>query len=186
MTISTPQFDFAPRLFQKLVGFTTQPLGNANQTGQRKIVFAAFDTADICPVHVRAFGERFLRQSHFFPIRAHVLCHTLAILIFHARQVWKKKAPSNIDVNTIVFNTRHPPRTLAKLGLLIPVESLKLRPGASQARPDSGLQVFPKCHREKSGRDRESCRKILWSDESGESSQSCGVKRGATSKRLIL
>ena len=182
MTISSPQLDFAPRLFQKLVRFTTQPLGNANQTGQRKIVFAAFDAADICPVHVRALGERFLRQSHFFSIRAHVLCHPLAILIFHARQVWKKKAPSNIDVNTIAFNTRQSPRTLAEWGLPIPVESLKLRPGTSHARPTSGLQVFPKCHRKKSGRNGESCRKILWSDESGESSRVAGAKGGQLPK----
>ena len=135
------------RLFQKLVRFAIQPLGNANQTGQRKIVFAAFNAADICPVHVRALGERFLRQTHFFPIRAHVLCHTLAILVFHARQVWKKKVPSNIDVTTIVFNTRQPPHTLAECGLPIPVESPELRPGACQAGPDGGLRVFPKCHR---------------------------------------
>jgi hypothetical protein len=88
-----------------------------------------------------------LRQGQFFPIGAHVLCHSLAIRVVHARQVWKKKAPANIDVTAIAFNTRQPPRTLAELGPPIPVESLELRPGASQARPDGGLRVFPKCHR---------------------------------------
>ena len=120
MTILSQQLDFAPCLFQKLVRFTTQPFCNADQAGQRKIVFAAFDAADECPVHVRPLGERFLRQGHFLSIRAHVLCHSLAILVVHARQVWKKKAPTNIDVTTIVFNTRQPPRTLAKSGLLFP------------------------------------------------------------------
>jgi hypothetical protein len=32
---------------------------------------------------------------------------------------------------------------LAELGLPLPVESLELRPGASHARPDSGLWVLP-------------------------------------------
>jgi hypothetical protein len=123
-----------------------------------------------------------LRQAHFFPIRAHVLCHSLAILDVHAHQVWKKKAPANIDVTSIAFNTRQPPRTLAEWGLPIPAESLKLRPGASQARPTGGLQVFPKCHRKKSGRDGESCRKILGSDESGESSRVAGAKGGQLPK----
>jgi hypothetical protein len=138
MIILSQQLDFATRLFQKLVRFAAKPLGNADQTGQRKIVFAAFDAADECPVHVRALGERFLRQGHLFPIRAHVLCHSLAILDVHARQVWKKKAPENIDVTTIAFNTRQPPRTLAKPGLL-----------------------FPKCHRKKSGRNEETCGRIF-------------------------
>lgn len=120
MTISTQQLDFAPRLFQKLVWFAAQPFGNANQTGQRKIVFGAFDAADKCPVHVCALGERFLRQSHFFPKRAHVLCHSLAILVFHARQVWKKNPLADIDVKPIAFNTRHPPQTLAESLLLFP------------------------------------------------------------------
>ena len=94
-------------LFQKLVRFEVQRFGDADQTGQRKIVFASFDAANECPVHVRAFGERFLRQGHFFPIRAHVLCQSPAILVFHARKVWRKRAVANIDVNTSVFNTRH-------------------------------------------------------------------------------
>ena len=93
-------------LFQKLVRFPVQRLRNAHQTGQRKIVLAPFNAADECPVHFRAFGERFLRQGHFFSKSAHILGHTLAVLVIHARQVWKKKAPLNIDVNTIAFNTR--------------------------------------------------------------------------------
>ena len=95
------------RLFQKFVRLAAQRLGDTDHAGKRKIVFAAFNAADERPVHVRAFSERFLRQGHFFPIRAHVLCQSLAILVFHARQVWKKKAVVNIDVNTIEFNTRH-------------------------------------------------------------------------------
>ena len=170
-------------LFQKLIRFAAKPLCNTNQTGQRKIIFAAFDTTDERPVHIRALGERFLRQSHFFPKRAHVLCHSLAILVFHARQVWKKKAPSNIDVTTIAFNTRQPLHTLTKSGLPIPVEYAELRPGDSRARSDSRLRVFLKRHRKKSGRNGERCRKILWSDESGESSQVAGAKGEPTSKR---
>ncbi len=183
MTVSSQQTDFAPRLFQKLVGFAPQPLGNANQTGQRKIVFAAFDAADECPVHVRALGERFLRQSQFFPKRAHVLCHPLAILVFHARQVWKKKAAADIDVTPIAFTTRQPPRTLAESELPIPVEPLRLRPGASHVKPDSGLRAFPKRHKNESGRNGDSCRKILWSDESGDSSYAADANGEPTSKR---
>ena len=93
-------------LFQKLVRLEVQRLGDADQAGQRKIVFATFNAADERPVHVRAFSERLLRKGHFLPIRTHVLCQSLAILVFHARQVWKKKAVANIDVNTIAFNTR--------------------------------------------------------------------------------
>jgi len=183
MTISFQQIDFAPRLFQKLVRFAPQPLGNANQAGQRKIIFAAFNAADECPVHVRALGERFLRQSHFFPKRAHVLCHPLAILVFHARQVWKKKALADIDVTTIVFNTRQPLCNLAESEQPVPAESPTLRPGASHARPDSGLRVFLKCHRNKSGRNGETCGKILLSDESGDSSHVADAKGEPTSKR---
>lgn len=130
------------RLFQKLVRLAPQRLGDADQAGQRKIVFGPFNAADKCPVHVGALGERFLRQAHFFPIRPHVFCHTLAILVFHVGQVWKKKAPPDIDVKTIAFNTRQPPRTLAKSGLPVSVKFPELRPGASQA-PDSGLWRFP-------------------------------------------
>ena len=107
-------------LFQKLIRFAVQCLGDLDQAGQRKIVFAAFDAADICPVHVRPFGERFLRQIQFFTIRAHVLCHPLAILVIHARKVWKKKARSNIDVNTIEYNARQSRQSLTKSGLLFP------------------------------------------------------------------
>ena len=165
-----------PRLFQKLVRFAAERLGNADQTGLGKIIFGAFDPADVCPVHVRALGERFLRLGHLFPIRAHVLCHSLAILDVHARQVWKKKAPADIDVTTIAFNTRQPPRTLAESGLPIPTEPTKLRPGVSHAKPDSELPVFPKRHRNKSGRNGERCRKILRSDESGDSSHAAEQK----------
>jgi len=129
MTISYQRFDFATRslrkrvkksvgdltapywqalpvsLFQKLVRFATERLGNANQTGQRKIIFAAFDAADERPVHIGALGERFLRQGHFFSIRTHVLGQTPAILFIHAGQFWRKEGVQNIDVNTIVFNT---------------------------------------------------------------------------------
>jgi hypothetical protein len=79
-----------------------------------------------------------LRQGHFLPIRAHVLCHPLAILDVHARQVWKKKAPADIDVKPIVFNTRHPPRTLAE-----------------------SLLLFPKGHRKISGRNGEICGRMF-------------------------
>ncbi len=182
MTIPFQKIDFAPRLFQKLVRFATQPLGNANQTGQRKIVFAAFDAADECPVHVRALSERFLRQGHFFPKRAHVFCHSLAILDVHARQVWKKKAPTDIDVTTIAFNTRQPPRRLAKSELPIPVEFPKLQSGVSHTKPGSELRMFLKCHRNKSGRNGDSCCKILWSDESGDSSHVTGAKGGQLPK----
>ena len=182
MTISSQQTDFAPRLFQKLVGFASQPLGNANQTGQREIVFAAFNTADECPVHVRALGERFLRQSHFFPKRAHVLCHPLAILIFHACQVWKKKASADIDVTTIAFDTRQLFFNLAESGRPIPVEFPKLQSGVSHTKPDSELRVFLKCHRNKSGRNRERWRKILRSDESGDSSHAADAKGEPASK----
>ena len=60
-------------------------------------------------------------------------------------------------------------------------------------RVDNGRQrlklnasLFPKRHRKTSGRNGDSCRKILWSDESGDSSRAAGAKREATSKRLIL
>ena len=170
-------------LFQKFVRLAAQRLGDTDHAGQRKIVFAAFNAADERPVHVRAFSERFLRQGHFFPIRAHVLCQSLAILVFHARQVWKKKAPSNIDVTTIAFDTRQPLRTLADSGLPIPAEPPKLRPGVSHTKPDSELPVFPKRHRNKSGRNGDSCRKILRSDESGDSSHAADAKGEPTSKR---
>jgi hypothetical protein len=184
MTISSQQIDFAPRLFQKLVGFTAQPLGNANQTGQRKIVFAAFDAADECPVHVCAFGERFLRQGHFFPKRAHVLCHSLAILDVHACQVWKKKAPADIDVTTIAFDTRQPLHTLAEWGLPIPAEPPKLWPGVSHTKPDSGLPAFPKCHRNKSGRNGGTCGKIFCGQN--KLADHCGRKRGANFQKVNL
>jgi len=60
-------------------------------------------------------------------------------------------------------------------------------------RVDNGRQrlklnasLFPKRHRKTSGRNGDSGRKILRSDESGDSSHAAGAKRGATSKRLIL
>jgi len=149
------------RLFQKLVGFAAQRLGNADQTGQRKIVFTAFDAADVCPMHIRALGKRFLRQGHFFSIRAHTLRYSLAILDVHAYQVWKKKAPENIDVTAIAFNTRQPPRTLAKSGLPIPVESLESRAGASYAKLASGIRVSHECHRKTSGRNGQRCGRII-------------------------
>lgn len=161
MTPLFEQIDFAPHLLQKLVGFAIQPLGNANQTGQRKVIFAAFNATYKCPVHVSALGKRFLRQSHLFPKRAHVLCDPLAILIFHARQVWKKNALENIDVTTIALDTRQRHCTLTKFGLPIPVESLGLRLGAFGGR----FLMTSKCHRKTSGRDGESRRKILMSDE---------------------
>lgn len=179
MTTLFQQIDFAPRLLQKLVGFAIQPLGNANQTGQRKVILAAFNTADKSPVHISALGEGFLRQSHFFPKRAHVLCHPLAILIFHACQVWKKKTMENIDVTTIVFNTRQQRRTLADLSLLVSAESLGLRFGTLDRR----FCTMPKRHRKSSGRHGESCRKILMSDESGKFSYAAGAKGRQTSKR---
>lgn len=113
-----------PCLLQKFVRFTSQRLCNANQAGQGKIVFTTLNTADVCPVHIRAFGERFLRQSHFFSMSAHVFCHPLAILVIHARQFWKKKARQNIDVDSIEFNTRRSRRSLMNSSL-----------------------PFPKCHR---------------------------------------
>jgi hypothetical protein len=102
-------------LFQKLVRLAPQRFGNANQAGQRKVIFGAFNAADECPVHIRTFGERFLRQGHFSPKRPHVFSHSLAILDVHAGQVWKKMAAENIDVRTIVFNTRQASLTLAGL-----------------------------------------------------------------------
>ncbi len=95
-----------PTLLQKFVRLSSKCLGNANQTGQGKIVFGAFNAADVCPVHIGTFGERFLRQCHFFPESSHIFCHSLAILGVHAGKVWKKKAAQNIDVSTIAFNTR--------------------------------------------------------------------------------
>lgn len=60
-------------------------------------------------------------------------------------------------------------------------------------RVDNGRQrlklnasLFPKRHRKTSGRNGDSGRKILRSDESGDSSHAAGGKGGATSKRLIL
>jgi hypothetical protein len=60
-------------------------------------------------------------------------------------------------------------------------------------RVDNGRQrlnlnasLFPKRHRKTSGRNGATCRKILRSNESGDSSHAAGGKRGATSKRLIL
>ena len=103
------------RLFQKLIRFAVECFGDANQTGQRKIVFGAFNAADECPVHIGALGKRFLRQGHFFPVSAHVFRHPLAILVVHVRQFWTRKALKNIDVTSIAFNTRQPRRNLAKL-----------------------------------------------------------------------
>lgn len=101
------------RLFQKFVRFAIQCFGNADETGQGKIVFGAFNAADKCPVHISAFGKRFLRQSHLLPKGTHVFCQSLAILVVHARQVWEKKSPENIDVKSIAFDTRQPYRILA-------------------------------------------------------------------------
>jgi hypothetical protein len=60
-------------------------------------------------------------------------------------------------------------------------------------RVDNGRQrlnlnasLFPKRHRKTSGRNGESCRKILLSDESGESSHAAGAKGKSISKRLNL
>jgi hypothetical protein len=125
-----------------------------------------------------------LRQSHFLSIRAHVLRHPLAILVFHARQVWKKKAPSNIDVTTIAFDTRQPLRTLADSGLPIPAEPPKLRPGAFRARPDSGLAEFPKCHRNKSGRNGETYGRIFCGQN--KLADHCGRKKGANFQKVNL
>ncbi len=57
-------------------------------------------------------------------------------------------------------------------------------------RVDNGRQrlklnasLFPKRHRKTSGRNGESCRKILLSDESGESSHAAGAKGEPTSRR---
>lgn len=173
------------RLFQKLVGFEVQRLGDTDQAGQRKIVFAAFNATDECPVHVRAFSERFLRQGHFFSIRAHVLCQSLAILVFHARQVWKKKAVANIDVNTIAFNTRQPPCTLAKWHPPIPVKSRELPPGAFHAESDTGRRVFPDCHRNrsnKSGLNGETCGRIF-AGKMNLLDSTAGANGGITSRR---
>jgi hypothetical protein len=56
-------------------------------------------------------------------------------------------------------------------------------------RVDKGRQrlnlnasLFPKSHRKTSGLNGESCRKILWSDESGESSRVVGAKGGQLPK----
>jgi hypothetical protein len=43
--------------------------------------------------------------------------------------------------------------------------------------------LFPKRHGNKSGRNGDSCRKILRSDESGKFSHAAGAKREPTSKR---
>lgn len=108
------------RLFQKFKRFAPQRFGNTYQAVERNIVFGAFDPADICPVQVGAFGERFLRQAHFLPERPHIFRHPLAILVIHVCQVWLKKARSNIDVSTIEFNTRQSWCGVAKSGLLFP------------------------------------------------------------------
>jgi len=99
-----------PTLFQKFVRLASQCLGNADQTGQRKIILGTFDATDKRPVHVGAFGERFLRQRHFFSESPHVLCHPLAILDVHAGKVWKKRGRQNIDVTAIEYNTSTPLR----------------------------------------------------------------------------
>lgn len=102
-------------LFQKFVRFPAQRFGDAHQTRQRQIVFGAFDAANICPMHIGPFGEGFLRQGQFPPIRAHILRHPLAILDVHHLPFWKKKAGSDIDVNSSEFNTSQRLRTLAGL-----------------------------------------------------------------------
>jgi hypothetical protein len=103
-----------------------------------------------------------LRQGHFFSIRAHVLCHPLTILNVHARQVWKKKAPADIDVTTIAFNTRQPPLTFAKSGLL-----------------------FPKCHRNISGRNGETGGTID-AGKMNSVNPTAGAKRGANFQKVNL
>jgi len=92
-------------LLQKFVWLPVQSLGNPNQTGQRKVVFATLDTTDKCPVHVSPFGERLLRQGHLFTIRTHMFSEALAILIVHFAQFWRKERTRNIDVNSIAYNT---------------------------------------------------------------------------------
>lgn len=101
------------RLFQEFIRFPSQGFGDADQTGQRKIVFRTFDAADKCPVHIGAFGQRFLRPGHFFSKSSHIFCHPLAILDVHDGRVWKKKSQPNIDVSTIEFTTS--PRCYGKI-----------------------------------------------------------------------
>jgi hypothetical protein len=125
-----------------------------------------------------------LRQGHFFPKRAHVLCHPLAILDVHARQVWKKKAPENIDVTTIAFDTRQPLHTLAEWGLPIPAEHSKLRSGVFHTKPDSELQVFLKCHRNKSGRNGETYGRIFCGQN--KLADHCGRKKGDNFQKVNL
>jgi hypothetical protein len=60
-------------------------------------------------------------------------------------------------------------------------------------RVDNGRQrlilnasLFPKRHRKTSGRNGDSCRKILWSDESGESSLAAEQKGSQLPKRQSM
>ncbi len=94
-------------LLQEFVWLAPQCFSNAHKTGQRKVIFAAFDSANKCPVHVSEFSKCFLRQFRFLSKCPHIFGHPLAILFIHARQFWRKTGRLNIEVKTIVYNTSH-------------------------------------------------------------------------------
>ncbi len=62
------------------------------------------------------------------------------------------------------------------------MNSWRKRVDNGRQRLNLNTSLFPKSHRKKSGRNGNSCRKILLSDESGESSRAAGAKGGQLPK----
>src|ERR1700744_3249667 len=105
-------FEF--QLFQKLGWLTSQCFGDPHKAGKREIVFAAFHSADIRPMHVGSFSQRLLRQLQFFSVYSHILGHPFAILVVHDGEFWNKSIESDIEVKTMEYNTMLYPFALDK------------------------------------------------------------------------